>query len=149
MAGKGNFFCHGDTDEQSLFIQHNGDGSARVLAVGRRSLDWIKETAFNFDDPAGLRELFREQYQDWNPDLLRFIEASDGVIKPLVIYTLPAGLVWPHEKGTTLIGDAAHLMTPFSGQGVNVAMEDAIELAAAIIARPDDLDAAVSTHSRT
>ena len=147
MAGKGNFFCHGDTDEQSLFIQHNGDGSA--LAVGRRSLDWIKETAFNFDDPAGLRELFREQYQDWHPDLLRFIEASDGVIKPLVIYTLPAGLVWPHEKGTTLIGDAAHLMTPFSGQGVNVAMEDAIELAAAIIARPDDLDAAVSTHSRT
>jgi 2-polyprenyl-6-methoxyphenol hydroxylase-like FAD-dependent oxidoreductase len=36
---------------------------------------------------------------------------------------------WAHRQGLTLIGDAAHLMTPFAGVGVNVAMEDALSLA--------------------
>lgn len=36
-----------------------------------------------------------------------------------------------------LIGDAAHLMTPFAGVGVNVAMEDALHLARNIVAAKD------------
>jgi 2-polyprenyl-6-methoxyphenol hydroxylase-like FAD-dependent oxidoreductase len=45
---------------------------------------------------------------------------------------LPMGYTWEHKSGTTLIGDAAHLMPP-SGEGVNIAMWDAVMLSQAII----------------
>jgi 2-polyprenyl-6-methoxyphenol hydroxylase-like FAD-dependent oxidoreductase len=52
-------------------------------------------------------------------------------IKPL--YTLPVGYTWEHHLGATLVGDAAHLMNPPAGQGVNLAMKDSLLLAQAIL----------------
>ncbi|KAF4626599.1 hypothetical protein G7Y89_g11559 [Cudoniella acicularis] len=48
------------------------------------------------------------------------------------VYELPIGHIWEHNPGTTLIGDAAHLMSP-NGEGVNLGMWDAVMLSQATI----------------
>ncbi|KAL4793975.1 hypothetical protein BDV19DRAFT_365708 [Aspergillus venezuelensis] len=61
-----------------------------------------------------------------------FISANKLEMKPL--YTLPPNTSFPHSQAgnITLIGDAAHLMPPWAGEGVNLAMWDALLLSRAI-----------------
>jgi len=108
-----------------------------------RPAEWI--AAVDFTDAAAASARVAAEFEGWAPQLTALI--TDGETTPVVrmIYTLPDGHRWDAVPGVTLLGDAAHLMPP-SGDGANLAMFDGAELALAIAAHPDDIEAALMAY---
>ncbi|KAL0046167.1 hypothetical protein WJX82_004541 [Trebouxia sp. C0006] len=77
----------------------------------------------------------------WAPELVQFIHACHNKITPRPYLALPVGITWSSQSNITLLGDAAHLMSPFAGEGANVAMQDGAELALELVKAIDPADA--------
>ena len=137
LVGPGSMFALGEG--KGLLAQRNGDGRIRVYVALVVEEDWI---ASNDVSRARLVDIFT----DWAPSLRALIEHSDDTLIPRPVYALPVGHDWDRVvPGVTLLGDAAHVMSPFAGEGANLAMLDAAELALAI-ADHDDLDTALAGY---
>ncbi|KAF2671756.1 putative salicylate hydroxylase [Microthyrium microscopicum] len=150
MVGRGSYFVFGEEERRVLLCQRNGDGSIRIYAVGSAPESWVKGPGYDFDDVEAVQKAFLNDYGSWAPEHKRIFEdlnfKEGDSITPRALYMLPVGLKWPTRVGVTLLGDAAHLMTPFAGQGVNQAMQDGMELALCILASLDDLTTAVRKY---
>ncbi|MCJ1251882.1 hypothetical protein MMC30_009120 [Trapelia coarctata] len=131
-AGQGNLFSFGEG--RAIQIQRIGDGSLRTYASLRKPESFTKDCGIDWAKPDTARKEYVEKYfDDCGEDLKRVILESSDMLIPRALYMLPVGFRWEPRPGVTLLGDAAHLMTPFAGVGVNAAMTDALELARAII----------------
>ncbi|GME34897.1 putative zeaxanthin epoxidase [Neofusicoccum parvum] len=148
MIGRGSYFAFGGKEGRVLMCQRQGDRSVRVYAFQRKPEQWITDSSIDFNNPVEVRNVLLKDYQTWSPKQKRLLEVCDDDLIPRVLYMLPVGIRWPSKQCFTLIGDAAHLMTPFAGEGVNAALHDALDLAEAIIQNRDDLAVAVACYER-
>ncbi|RYP40893.1 hypothetical protein DL767_001374 [Monosporascus sp. MG133] len=160
FIGRGSRFTF--SADRALIFQRHGDGSARCYACVRFR-DGAEAANTTTDAPAAVveaqiaaslgleeavettrggidwgvpevRRRFMETYfGDYTPEAREAVLAltQRPALRPL--YMLPVGLTWPSTPGVTVLGDAAHLMMPFAGAGVNVDMVDALELAEGIV----------------
>ncbi len=127
LVGSGKMFAVGDN--RALIAQRNGFGHIRGYAGLR--LEEGEARAWMRAPPDTVRQRLGETFSGWSSSLIYLVERGDILgIRPM--YALPAGHRWPSRAGLTLLGDAAHLMSPFSGEGVNLAFADATDLADAI-----------------
>ncbi|KAI0363765.1 monooxygenase FAD-binding protein [Pilatotrama ljubarskyi] len=111
-------------DGKFIVFQRNGDGRIRANAWQHHPVDWSLPNV-----PAAAKEVLHELYTGWAPSVHRFIDQADeGAIFTRQVFHLPVGHRWPHTPGVTLIGDAAHPMSPAAGAGANLAMLDGLEL---------------------
>ena len=108
-----------------------------------RPAEWI--AGIDFTDATAATARVAAEFDGWAPELTALITDGETAPVPRAIYALPDGHRWDRVPGVTLLGDAAHLMPP-SGEGANLAMFDGAELAKAIAAHPDDIEAALTAY---
>jgi kynurenine 3-monooxygenase len=83
-------------------------------------------TSFATIGPAEARTLFERQF----PDALALIPdvAAEYAARPVGRLGTVTCRPWSHAGRILLLGDAAHAIVPFHGQGMNAAFEDCLEI---------------------
>jgi len=140
LVGPGVLFALSD----GKAILGHGGPDARLAVSLRVGEEWVD--GIDWSDPTAARAALLAELADWSPALTDLIRRSDDTVVPRRVYALPTGHRWSRVPGVTLLGDAAHVMSPYAGEGANLAMLDATELADAIVRHGDDLDAALEEY---
>lgn len=131
---------------RGILVHHNRNDTLTGYAVVNTALDRL--TSIVFSDTTKLSRYLAAEFDGWSPRLTGLLDANraEPVLRP--IYVLPVDHRWNRLPGLTLVGDAAHLMSPFAGQGANLAMYDAAELGQAIASRAGDIEGALASYER-
>lgn len=142
LIGGGSFFCLGDG--KGILAHRESDGSLHIYTALKTGPDWLDSIDFTDTDTA--KKAVLAPFDGWADSLRALIADADGALVPRHIHALPVGHRWDRVPGVTLLGDAAHLMSPFAGEGANLAMLDGAELGRAVAAHPGDTEAALAAY---
>ncbi|CAM5615670.1 Flavin-dependent monooxygenase OS=Streptomyces tendae OX=1932 GN=GUR47_35690 PE=3 SV=1 [Streptomyces tendae] len=131
---------------RGIIAHRYADGHVRGYVALNKPEEWTR--SIDFGDPsAGLCRL-ADEFDGWSPLLTTFVTRSDARPWLRPIHALPVGLEWDRVPGVTLVGDAAHLMSPFAGEGANLAMYDGADLAGELVEQRDTESALTAYEER-
>ncbi|MFD6130925.1 FAD-dependent oxidoreductase [Streptomyces diastaticus] len=141
LVGSGLLFA---LDQGKGLLAHREPGARLHTYVALRCPAELLDS-LGLADRAAARRRVLAHFDGWDEGLRSLLADGDGPLVARPVHALPVGHRWERAPGVTLLGDAAHLMSP-SGEGANLAMLDGAELAAALLARPQDPERALATY---
>ncbi|WP_159474946.1 NAD(P)/FAD-dependent oxidoreductase [Dyadobacter sp. 3J3] len=105
-----------------------GDDGLGFYASFKPDENWVSDSKLDFSDQKQMLQWFKKEYSEWSSMWHQLFEKARMPIIPRPIYCVPLDQTWETLPNLTLLGDAAHLMPPFAGEGANTSMFDALEL---------------------
>jgi 2-polyprenyl-6-methoxyphenol hydroxylase-like FAD-dependent oxidoreductase len=136
-------------DEKTLIVSSKGDGSLVFYTGCKVDEDWHRTSGIDFTNKAQVRAWFKQTFAGWDNIWMELIENAGTHFIPRPQYCMPLDQYWEALPNLTMLGDAAHLMPPYAGEGVNMAMQDALELSACLTGNEyTNLHAAIAAYEQ-
>ena len=130
--------------ERTIGMGTKPDGSVLIYAGLKTHDETARQSLEEASGPDQRVAWFHANFEGWGElwDPL-FREAVSMVWRPLVV--CPPSQHWEPKPNVTLIGDAAHVMPPYAGEGVNMAMLDALALSKLLLSE-ESSSRAIATY---